>query len=300
MKTFSKIIAHLGIALCVAISCFAVTGCQEKAKYTATKYIDVEYGSYERQKLDLYLPAEKTGTVGLILFIHGGAWMGGNKDIYIKDLNKWCTVYGYACASINYHYISDEFHSQDIMQDISAGLQKIKDLASAQNINIEKAMVTGSSAGGHLALLYAYKCAKDSPIKPVVVANYSGPTDLTDPSYYKTESSTNDYLSLFSHLCGQTFTADNYQSIDMQNKLLEHSPVNYIDANTVPTLICHAREDDIVPYTNATILKDKLDLFSIKYDLVTYENSGHSLGNDKKHKKQSRQLFLEYAQTYLG
>lgn len=300
MKKISKIITHLVVLMLIISTSFIFTGCKEKAKYELGKYIDVAYGDHTRQKLDLYLPEGKTGEVGLILMIHGGSWVAGDKNGYAKDLNKWSSVYGYAAAAINYHYASNDFYYEDIMNDIAESLKRIKDIASLKHINIEKVMLTGGSAGGHLSLLYAYKYANTSPVKPVAVANYSGPTDLTDPSYYSTKESELDYLSLFSLLCNENFTSENYKTPEMQNKLLEASPINYINENTVPTLICHALEDTIVPYSNAARLKDKLNTFNVKYDLVTYENSNHGLGNDKKHSKESKKLFLEYAKTYLG
>src|SRR5688572_18397260 len=57
----------------------------------------VENG-HERQKLDLYLPAEK-GTFPLVIWIHGGAWRQGSKEFcpglfLVKD--------GFAVASVNY------------------------------------------------------------------------------------------------------------------------------------------------------------------------------------------------------
>lgn len=299
MKTFTKIVTYLVVSICIVSSCFIFSGCNTKEQYTAEKYTNISYGEYERQTLDLYLPKEKTGTVGLVLFLHGGGWTGGDKSMFKNDLNKWCAVYGYASASINYHYISNQFHLQDIVEDISASLQKIKEVAKSNNVNIEKVILSGGSAGGHLALYYAYRYAKTATITPVAVVTYSGPADLTDPSYYSTEEDKLDYLGLFSLLCGETFTPENYLEEEMQSKLLDSSPIYYVNENTIPTLICHAVEDDIVPYSNATNLANRLKSYGVRCDLVTYENSDHGLGNDKKHSRQAKKLFSEYAKTYL-
>lgn len=282
----------------VFCSCFFVSGCSEKPKYTACEYIDVVYGNYERQRLDLYLPEEKSGSVGLILVIHGGAWMGGDKS-YQKNMDYYCKYYGYATSAINYHFISNEFCCDDIMNDISLALAKIKEKAYVEKgLDIDKVLLMGNSAGGHLSLLYAYKYAKESPIKPVAVANYSGPTDLTDNNYFDWENA-EGYLEMFAKLAHADINKDNYMTAEVQQKLLELSPINYVNENTVPTLICHAIEDDIVPYSNATTLKNCLTECGVKCDLVTYKNSGHSLSNDKKHKKEAKKLFVEYVKKYL-
>ena len=44
--------------------------------------INMVYGAGERQVLDLYLPRKAEGDIGLILFLHGGAWIGGDKESY--------------------------------------------------------------------------------------------------------------------------------------------------------------------------------------------------------------------------
>lgn len=300
MKRIVSIIGIIATLICIVGSSLALVSCADQGKYTYDKYEEITYGEYERQTLNLYLPREREGTVGLILVIHGGGWIGGDKEYYNKKLDQWCKAYGCAAAAINYHFISDEFSCDDIMQDIALSLDKIHEFAAEKGYNIEKAMLTGNSAGGHLSLLYAYKYADRASIRPVAVANYSGPTDLTDESYFVNNSNASGYLDLFSSLCHTEFTEDNYQSAEMQEKMLEYSPVNYISESTVPTLICHGDADDIVPYTNAVILKERLDQMGVKSDFVSYRNSGHSLSGDKQRSNEAKKLFGEYVKAYLG
>lgn len=296
MKKLLNIIRICIIVISIICCSFVAWSCKKKSY---TKYEDIPYGNYERQTFNLYLPDGRTGTLGLILVIHGGGWSGGDKSYYNTKLEKWCKEYGFATASINYHYISNEFSCDDIISDIALSLDKIKEFASTKGVNIEKALLTGNSAGGHLSLLYAYKYANMASIKPVAVANYSGPTDLTDVNYYVNNENALGYLDLFSRLCHVTFTIDNYLDDEMKQKLLEYSPVNYVSENTVPTLICHGDMDDIVPYSNALVLKKKLDTYGVKNDFVSYSNSGHSLSGDKKASKKANKLFESYAKNYL-
>ena len=65
---------------------------------TIRKFYDLAYGDHERQIYDLALPAEGCG--GLILFLHGGAWIHGNKDYYRDEFDEWCGK-GFAAAAIN-------------------------------------------------------------------------------------------------------------------------------------------------------------------------------------------------------
>lgn len=295
MKRLFKLTKIFIIIICF-VCCSFIISCK---KYTYNKYENIAYGDYERQTFNLYLPDGRTGTVGLILVIHGGGWAGGDKSDCNKNLDKWCKTYGVATASINYHFISSEFSCDDIIDDIALSLDKIKEFALTKGVNIEKVMLAGNSAGGHLSLLYAYKYANRASIKPVAVANYSGPTDLTDVNYYINNENASGYLDLFSRLCHTTFTFDNYLDDEMQQKLLEYSPVNYVNESTVPTLICHGDKDNVVPYSNGVILKEKLNMYGVKSDFVSYSNSGHSLSGDKKSTERAKDIFASYVNTYL-
>lgn len=300
MSRFNRIFAAFIAVVCTFFVGVCFSACGEKEKYSADKYTDVVYGEHERQRLDISLPKEKSGTVGLILFIHGGGWGAGDKSVYSDNLDKWSKVYGYATAAINYRYASGEYFVDDLMEDIALSLIKIKEFAAEKGYNIEKTMLTGSSAGGHLSLLYAYKYADSSAIMPVAVTDYSGPTDLTDGNYYANEQTTPTYLELFSLLCGDSFDEDNYLTPEKKEKMLAASPISYVNEKTVPTLICHGNADDVVPYSNAVILKAKLDEYGVENNLVTYNKSGHSLGGDKKARKRAQKLFIAYAEKYLG
>lgn len=298
MSRFNRIIAAFVAVVCTLYVGVCFSACGEKEKYSSDKYTDVVYGEHERQRLDISLPKEKNGAVGLILFIHGGSWVAGDKSVYSDELDKWSKVYGYAAAAINYCYASAEFFVDDLTDDIALSLIKIKEFAADKGYNIEKAMLTGSSAGGHLSLLYAYKYADISAIKPVAVADYSGPTDLTDDNYYVAEQSL-PYFELFSLLCGDSFDEENYLTREAKEKMLAASPVSYVNEKTVPTLICHGNADNIVPYSNAVALKAKLDECGVRNDFVTYNKSGHSLGGDEKARKKAQKLFISYAEKYL-
>ncbi len=296
MKNFYRIVCILlTFLLCVAF-CFVGSACNKKYSYQT--YNDISYGTHERQKVDICLPTKITDKVGLIFIIHGGGWQGGDKSYFEHSIEDWCQTYGYVAAALNYRFISDEIHADDIMRDIADCLATVKDFAQEKGINLTKVMLMGSSAGGHLSLLYAYKYAQKSVITPVAVANYSGPTDVTDPTYYAWDNA-QSYRDLFSMLCGVNITKDNFNNEIIQRYMKKASPVNYVDYDTVPTLICHGMKDGIVPYSNATILEKKLKEYGVKYDLITYRNSGHDLADDKKSKEKAYKMLREYAKQYL-
>ena len=269
---------------------------------TFTNYIyqDASYGDHERQKLDLYIPKLRGDELGLVLYIHGGGWVAGDKEGYRNDIREMAKM-GYAAACINYRYLSYDVSFDDILTDIEAALSFIRTTGKEKNISIDKVLLTGYSAGGHLSMLYAYARKDSSPVEPVAVVDYCGPTDLYDPSFYN-ESSTDELKNLFlmfaSYSYGQELTLDN--AYLAEQVLKKASPIYYVDENTVPTVKNHGMADTLVPYSNALSLEEAFVSHGVTHILNTFPNSGHGLENDPYHKKLSDQYFEDYVKTYLG
>lgn len=267
---------------------------------------NLSYGSHQRQVMDLYLPQENDGEVGLILFIHGGGWIEGNKDEYAEALKVACNDLGYAAAAINYRYISETVDLHDVADDIDLALKKVKEKGNEKGINVNKMLLTGSSAGAHLSMFYAYSRKNTAPITPAAVVSNCGPTDLSDENFfYNQDLNVNNGLGdeefvslLFSYACGQKFTYAERASA--KEALLKVSPIYYVDSSTVPTVINHGQKDNIVPYSNATALVEKFKECGVTYDFNIYPNSGHELGKDPDNRKVADDLLFKYIKTYLG
>ncbi|MBO4668198.1 MAG: alpha/beta hydrolase [Bacilli bacterium] len=256
---------------------------------------DVSYEQYnERSLLDIAFPKNKKET-SLIVYIHGGAWIGGSKDGFVKRFTKQYDD-GYAYAAINYRYASEIYHCNDILDDIQSAMLKIKDISDSKNIHINKAAFFGHSAGGHLSLLYAYKNRDICPFDVGFVSSLSGPTDLTDNNYLTNTILKDNYCTLASYMTGIAINESNFNSY--KNELLEVSPISYMD-KACPTIICHGDKDSVVPYSNALSLKDKLEENNKTYDFFIYTGSDHDLGNSKDVEKLYQQKFKEYKEKYL-
>ena len=162
---FDRITALFMSFITFIISLFGLGEKQDNA----CVYTDISYGLHERQKLDLYLPTDCGDDMGLVLYIHGGAWIEGDKEGYYTTLKQTAEKYGVACAAVNYRYISEDVNLLDIMDDIDAAMKCIKIKGKLNGINIKRSILTGGSAGGHLSLLYAYSRVEGSAIPPVAV-----------------------------------------------------------------------------------------------------------------------------------
>lgn len=286
---FEKIIAFFMSIITFFMGLFGIS--IETKSY---EYRDLAYGTHERQVLDLNIPKENDGEIGLVLFIHGGAWIAGDKESYLNGVKAGSETYGLACASMNYRYISDDVDFYDILDDIDAALKCIKAKGAENGVNINKVLLTGDSAGGHLSLLYGYSRAATAPITPAAVVSNSGPTDLFDENFYINNALGGPEVlaDLFSDGCGQKFTYA--EKATVEQALLKVSPVYYVNENTVPTVINHGVKDSIVPFSNAQSLDAKLTEYGVPHHFNVYPNSDHDLGADAANKKIANDLLIDY------
>ena len=259
----------------------------------------IAYGDNDDQTLDLYLPAGKTGDVGLVLFIHGGAWVTGTKETYLPEAIRYQAM-GYVTATINYRYLGNGVLPSDELDDIGASLRAIKTACAEKGVNVSKTVMVGSSSGAHLALLYAYTKAAEAPVRPVAVVSSSAPTDFTDPAFLKSGAG--------ELLAGSIGISTDTLALLMQSGIAELfvptlknlSPAKQVTASSVPTLMAHGKNDTIVPYSNAERLDAALTEKGVKHDFVTFPNSGHALLNDPDCTLRFQTLTAQYIATYLG
>lgn len=89
---------------------------------------NVAYGSHARQVYDIYLPEYRDTNTPVLLMIHGGAWVAGEKEDFNNYLNtiksKWSDV---ALVNMNYRLASNEnnVHHDEIISDINTGLNHV-------------------------------------------------------------------------------------------------------------------------------------------------------------------------------
>lgn len=210
---------------------------------------NVSYGSHTRQVYDIYLPKGRDTNSPVILMIHGGAWKAGQKEDMnsFKDLirNKWPEA---VVVNMNYRLASNTFqiHHNQMMDDIQLVVDHLKTNRSKYQISNKMGLV-GASAGGQLAMIYAYKYNNQM----ACVGNIFGPSIINDWTWY---NSNNPWLGgyvgdILSEYVGQTWDTTAYKSV---------SPYWNINANSAPTIIFHGNLDPIVPVYQSQWLHGKL------------------------------------------
>lgn len=249
------------IVLLFSVGCQKGTGTTDDN--SAVSFMNVSYGSDARQKMDVYLPAGRnTGTTKVIILIHGGGWMEGDKaDFapYISLVQE--KLAGYAIFNINYRLASSGnnlFPAQE--NDVKAAVEFIYSKRNEYRLS-DKFVYLGASAGGHLSLLQAYKY--NSPIKPKAVVSFFGPTDLA--ALYNTN------VLAAAILFQATGTTPGSNSALYQ----QSSPAAFVNSSAPPTLLLQGGADPLVPPSQATSLQTLLNNVSVPNQYVFYPSEGH-------------------------
>lgn len=230
--------------------------------------LNVSYGTDVAQKMDIYLPANRsTSSTKVIVMIHGGGWTGGDKSeftAFVDTLKR--RLPGYAIFNINYRLSANPnnlFPTQEL--DVKTAIEYIYGKSSEYKIS-EKYILMGASAGGHLAMLQGYKY--NAPVKAKAIVSFFGPSDMAD--MYNNPVGGNPLFSLaIANAVGAT---------PAQNPTLytNSSPVNFISSSSaMPTILLHGGLDPLVHPSQSTMVESKLNLAGITNQYVYYPTGGH-------------------------
>ena len=246
---------------------FLTAGCNKAAVIgtPAKTLTNVVYGNDPKQVYDIYLPANRsTATTPVMFLFHGGSWSGGDKRdfyFYIDSLKTYLPEYAF--VNVNYrlaNYTENKFPAQE--NDIKAAVNDVMNRMDEYDIS-DQIVFLGASAGGHLALLQAYK--HPEPVRAKAVISFFGPTDMTDMYTNPANSQIPMWLNV---LLGGNPTA---------NKALyeQSSPVNYVTSDAPPTLLLQGGLDPLVSKRQPELLKAALDSKGVENELIIYQNEGH-------------------------
>ena len=261
------------------IVCFvlAFASCKKKTSandttIAALSISNVSYGANVQQNMDVYLPANRsTAATKVMIMIHGGGWTTGDKADFAQFVDTMKRrLPNYAIFNINYRLSANPnnlFPTQE--NDVKAAVQFILSKTGEYLIS-DRYVLIGASAGGHLAMLQAYK---NSTVKPKAVASFFGISDMAD--MYNNPAGGNTLISLsVAQAVGKTPSQD-------PALYASSSPVNYISfANAMPTILLHGGADQLVRPSQSTAARDKLQTAGVATQYVYYPTGGHGDWNN--------------------
>ena len=238
-------------------------------------YVD---GGHERQKLDLYLPAEGSNWP-LIVWVHGGAWLGGSKD---RPPALYLLPKGYAVASINYR-LSQHATFPSQIQDCKAAVRWLRAHADEYGYDADRIAAWGASAGGHLVALLgtagdveAFEAGEnlDQSSRVQAVVDFFGPTDFREMDRQAGEAGRMKHDAPDSpeaKLIGGP-VQENAELVAAAN------PITYVSPDDPPFLIMHGERDTTVPIGQSELLDAALQKAGVESTFKRIPDAGHGFG----------------------
>jgi acetyl esterase/lipase len=264
MRLFQRIILILFASLYLW-SCSDTAENPIEGELPAVDIFDQSYGTLPNQLFDIFLPQGRSiESTPLLIYIHGGGWINGSKEEFLLFRRAFQKEFpDYAIAAINYRLFNfitgaNRFPTQE--NDVIAAVRVLQSKTADWNIS-DQIVLAGASAGGHLALLHAYKHQPIGNVKAVIAL--FPPTDLVSFHSFNliTQLGLNGLL--------------NGTPQDQAFAYMDSSPSSFVRAAVVPTIFFHGTTDTVVPVWQSDMFAEKLKGVSARYEYKRIENQGH-------------------------
>ncbi len=263
------------------------------------------------QKLDVYYPTNNVyDEIPVVIFIHGGAWIGGDK-VSVNN-NRFNGAFnalrsaGYAIVSPDYTLARDgrSPFPQNIMDSFDA-VEWVNQNAATYNFDLNNVIVFGESAGAHLGMIVTFADPwvfglGHQKLQPTCVVDVYGPTNLH--TLYHTQA-IDSLKTMIAQLPGPLkeqfdlptllfgFNPDENPG-KAQGVMDSYSPLAYLDDDDPPVLMIHGEEDHVVPFDQTIELKLKLDSLGIDKEFYPLPGVDHAFRGATPRQKDSVQTWI--------
>ena len=220
---------------------------------------DLRYapGAGRRHRLDVYRAAGvPLARAPVLLQIHGGAWIVGNKRQQARPLINYLAAHGWVCVTPNYR-LSPKATFPDHLLDVKLALRWVREHIAEYGGDPDFVVVTGGSAGGHLATLTA--CTANDPEYQPGFEDVDTSVAACVPFY-----GAYDLRGRFGGR-GADGMGGLIERIVLKRKLADDpaafsraSPLDRIHRALPPFLVVHGTHDSLVPVTEAQAFAARL------------------------------------------
>lgn len=241
---------------------------------------DLSYGDAPEQRLDLYLQGDWTGEPTFferapdrrptLLFIHGGGWV-------VRDRRPEPLFYPF--LEQGWHVVSMTYRlgpgtAPLAVDDAVCALQWITRSAGEYGFDLDKVVVAGVSAGGHLALMtgtlgsrQGHACYPGNDFRVHSIINWFGITDI---------EAVERFLAAANPVFGNYALAWIGDESRVAEISATYSPVNVVDERSPPVLTIHGTQDQVVPFNQAVALHRRLEALGVRNELLSLEGGTHA------------------------
>ena len=268
---------------------------------------DISYGDKESNKFDLYLPKDNSkSNYGLVVYLHAGGFTSGDKS-GDKEILAWLCSKGYVACGINYTLRTDTNNASVYSQsmEIKQAMPVVVEEARKLGYNINEMAISGGSAGGTLAMLYAYRDNETSPVPVKLMFEMVGPSSFyaEDWGVYgldqDTEESQQAAAGLFGIMAGVELTPEMIKTKEYEELMKPISAFMWINENSVPSVIAYGTHDRVCPFNTVRHLIKALQDNNVDYQYFEGKHSGHGMQNDDKVFEQYMKTVDEYLEKYM-
>jgi acetyl esterase/lipase len=185
---------------------------------------DIAYGTHPRQMFDVYSPASPDRRRAALLFVHGGAFLDGNRnrtDQIYSNVVKYFVRHGIVGINIGYR-LADDTPYPGATEDIATVVAWAHQHAGEIGVDRNRIFLMGHSAGAAHSGSYAYDKRRHPKTGPglaghlVVSGRVRAETRPENPNAHKVVS---------------------YYGTDDPNMLADVSPLTHVDASSVSTFV---------------------------------------------------------------
>jgi acetyl esterase/lipase len=248
------------------------------ADYVAVPNITYMTANGYEAKLDVHRARNVATPRPTVIFIHGGGWVGGSKEASMLAVLPYLAM-GFAAVNVEYR-LAQTAPAPSGVEDCRCALKWVIANAKTHGFDTSKVVVTGQSAGGHLALMtgmlghaagFDDRCPtlggppnnvpiEDNP-KVAAVVNWYGITDVLD---------------IIQGPNARGYGVRWFAGVDNKAALAARvSPLTYVRPGLPPIITIHGDADPTVPYAQAERLRDALTKAGVANQLVTIPQGGH-------------------------
>ncbi len=245
------------------------------AATVAGSHLDIPYATVGSRtlRLDLHLP-DTDRTPPLVIYLHGGAWSGGDK----AEVPPFLVEGGYAVASLDFRS-SEEARFPANVHDIRAGIRFLRAQADRYGYRADRIAVTGASSGGHLAALVGV--TNDHADLEGQVGDHPGQSSRVQAIITWVGASNLATIIPQSTPQGLEVRVPALQALlgalpeEVPELTLLASPVAHVDAGDPPVLILHGDQDLTMPVNQALELDAAYRRAGLVAELMIIPGVGH-------------------------
>jgi acetyl esterase/lipase len=283
-----------------AVAAATAYGAADDDKYPKQTFTYKKVGDFEI-KADVYRPDNKD-LLPVVIWIHGGALILGNRDGILRRLRDTFLPAGYALVSIDYR-LAPETKLPAILEDVQDAYTWVREKGpSLFHADPRKIAVTGGSAGGYLTLSVGYRVKP----RPTVLAAFWGYGDIVGDWYRQpnefyrrqplvtkeqayagigtsplTDGSLSKERGKFYLYCRQQGVwpelVSGFDPVQQPRLFDPFCPVLNVTPQYPPTVLVHGTIDTDVPYEQSVLMEREFKKHGIPHQLITVPNAGHGL-----------------------